>query len=327
MKKLFKFIGFAVLAVAGLLGLGAAFIYFKGVPEYTFAPTPEITALQVPKGDSTLIERGLKIANVLCKECHRGNDSKMSGSLRTDLPKMFGQVASYNITRDSVHGIGKWTDGELYYFLRTGIRKNGSWAPPFMPKYVNMADEDIKSIIAWLRSDDPALDPSSKEYPANRYNFLVKFLSNVAFSAPPLPQKPILLPDTSDQLALGKYLADGVFDCYACHSGDLTKLDINTPSNSFRYYGGGNLMQNMEGEIVQTANLTMHLENGIGKWTEQQFIEAVKYAKKPGGGSLAYPMTPHATLTDQEAGAIFAYLKTVPVIDYKVDRYVAKDSK
>jgi len=327
MKKIFKFLGFAVLAIVALAGLGASYIYFKGVPNYTFAPTTEIAALQVPRGDSIRIERGLKIANVVCKECHRGSDDKLSGSKRTDLPKLFGDIASLNITQDPVHGIGEWTDGELYYFLRTGIRKNGTWAPPFMPKYTNMADEDVKSIIAWLRSDDPAVQPSSREYPANDYNFMLKFLSNVAFSAPPLPSNPILLPDTSNQLALGKYLADGVFDCYACHSGDFTKLDINNPANSFRYYGGGNAMQNLEGEIVPTANLTMHPEHGIGKWTEQQFIEAVKYGKKPSGGLLAYPMPPHSTLTDKEIGAIYAYLKTVPVIDYKVERYVPKGAK
>ncbi len=327
MKKALKILGFAVLSIVALVGLGAAYIYFKGVPNYPFAPTPEIAALQVPKGDTVLIERGLKIASIMCKECHRGDDGKMSGSMRTDLPALFGKVASLNITNDPVHGVGQWTDGELYYFLRTGTRKNGTWAPPFMPKYPNMADEDLKSIIAWLRSDDPSLQPSAKEYPSNKYNFMVKFLSNVAFSAPPLPKAPIFVPDTANQLALGKYLADGVFDCYACHSGDFAKLDINMPSNSFRYYGGGNQMQNLEGEIVPTTNLTMHPEHGIGKWTEQQFIDALKYGKKPGGGLLSYPMTPHSALTDKEVLAIFAFLKTVPVIDFKVERYGAKVTK
>ena len=102
------------------------------------------------------------------------------------------------------------------------------------------------------------------------------------------------------------------------------KLDIVTHENSFRYYGGGNPTLNKEGAVVPTANLTPHPETGIGKWTEQQFTDAVKYCKKPGGGLLAYPMAPYATLTDQEAAAIFAFLKTVPPIDFKVERYVAK---
>lgn len=321
MKKVLKVLGFALLGIVSLVALGAAFIYFKGVPNYAFEPTPEIAALQVPKGDTALIERGLKIANVMCKECHRGDDEKMSGSKRTDLPAEFGDVASLNITNDPEIGVGNWTDGEIYYFLRTGIRKNGTWAPPFMPKYPLMADEDVKSVIAWLRSNDPDVQASRKEYPANKYNFMIKFLSNVAFSVPPLPKAPIVVPDSTQKVALGAYIANGLFGCFHCHSGDLTKIDVMVPSNSFRFYGGGNPMLNMEGKTVMTANLTMHPENGIGNWTEQQFIDAVKYCKKPGGGLLAYPMGPHNTLTDYEVSAILAYLKTIPVIDYKVERF------
>jgi mono/diheme cytochrome c family protein len=321
MKKILKFIGFTLLGVVLLLGIGATYIQLKGVPTQKYAPTPEILNLQVPREDSVMTARGLKIASVMCKGCHRGEDGKMSGNILADLPPVFGKVASLNITNDSVHGIANWTDGELYYFLRTGIRKNGSWAPPMMPKYNAMADDDVKAIIAWLRSDDPDLAPSAREYPANQWSFMLKFLSNTAFAPPPLPTQPISLPDTSDHLALGRYLANDIFACFHCHSGDFAKLDIIVPEKSFRYYGGGNPMLNMDGENVPTANITPHPEAGIGRWTEQQFIDAVKYCKKPGGGSLAYPMIPHATLTDEEVSAIFEFLKTVPPLDYAVERY------
>lgn len=327
MKRIFKITGMLLLVVAGLLVVGAAYIEFKGIPEQTFAPTPEIASLHVPQGDTVMIQRGKKIASMLCAECHRGDDGKMSGSLRTDIPEVFGKIASKNITHDTSIGIGAWTDGELYYFLRTGIRKDGSWAPPFMPKYPHMADTDVQSVIAWLRSDDPELAPSQREYPPNDWNFFNKLLANTLFTAPPLPAAPIVRPNESDQLAVGEYLANDVFACYQCHSGDLTKLDLNNPSKSFRFYGGGNSMLNMEGETVTSANITMHPETGIGKWTEAQFIQAVKFAKKPDGSPLSYPMTPHAGLTEAEVSAIYAYLKTVPVIDYKVDRYKSASVK
>jgi mono/diheme cytochrome c family protein len=324
MKKVFKFIGFVLLGIIALIASGAAFIQFRGVPNYTYAPTPEIRNLQVPRGDTALTARGIKIASVMCKVCHRGTDGKMSGAMLSDLPPAFGQVASLNITQDSVHGISTWTDGELYYFLRTGIRKDGTWAPPMMPKYLAMADVDVKAIIAWLRSDDPDLAASAREYPANNWNFLIKFLSNVVISPPTLPTQPIMLPDTSNKLALGKYLANDVFGCFNCHSGDFVKNNPIQPEKSFRYYGGGNPMLNRAGEAVPTANITPHPETGIGKWTEQQFADAVLYCKKPGGGSLVYPMPPHNTLTAHEVSAIYAFLKTVPPIDYKVERYVPK---
>lgn len=322
MKKVFKVTGYLLLTLVLLLGLSALYIQIKGVPNGKFAPTPEIANLIVPKGDTALIQRGLKIANIVCKDCHRSPEGQMSGQLLGELPPMFGKVYSGNITHDSIHGVGGWTDGELYYFLRTGVRKDGSWAPPFMPKFSRLADEDVRAIIAWLRSDDPTLAAEPRTYLPNHWNFVVKALANTMFSPPPIPEKPILLPDPADKVALGKYLANDVFDCYACHSADMVKVDIMNPPNSAGYYGGGQEMRNKEGKPVRTANLTPHPEYGIGKLTTEEFVNAIKYGKKPGGGTLSSPMPPFATLTDDEAAAIQAFLKTVPAIANKVDRTI-----
>ena len=325
MKKVFKFLAYAVGAVAVLAGGAVAYFQIKGIPTYPYQPTPEIAGMKVVP-DSARVARGAKIAALLCNECHKNTeDGKLTGRVMPDLPKEFGTVATLNITHDPVHGIGNWTDGELYYFLRTGIRKDGSWAPPFMPKFPLMADEDLKSVIAWLRSDAPALQPDTREYPANQYNLLMKFLSNVAFAAPPLPARPIAIPDSTDKVAFGRYIADGLCACYACHSADFKKMDYLVPEKSLGYYGGGNPMLNFEGETVPSANITMDKETGIGAWTQQQFLEATKYGKNPRGGPLYYPMFPHATLTDTEVNAVYAFLQTVPPIQNAVARYKPKD--
>lgn len=320
LKVLAIILGVAILLIGGF----AAYIGVKGVPTYKADYPAALLSLQVPR-DSAHVARGAKIATLLCNECHRAEDGKLTGNIIPDLPKEFGHTVSYNITHDPEHGIGKWTDGELYYFLRTGIRKDGSWAPPFMPKFPLMADDDLYSVIAWLRSDDPTLAASPKEYPPNEYNFLVKFLSNVAFSPPPLPEKPIVVPDTTDLIAFGKYVANGLCVCYACHSADFKTLDYLVPENTTGFYGGGNPTLNKEGEVVPTANLTMDKETGIGNLTQQQFYDAVKYGKNPRGGPLYYPMFPHTTLSDTEVNAIWAYLQTVPTIKNQVARYRPKE--
>lgn len=320
MKRLFKIL----LLIAGIivitLGGAASYIGIQGVPRYNAEYPAALLSLRVPR-DSAHIERGTKIASLLCNACHKGEDGKLCGNILPDLPKEFGKIASYNITHDPQHGIGNWTDGELYYFLRTGIRKDGSWAPPFMPKFPLMADEDVYSIIAWLRSDDPALAADSREYPPNQYNFLVKLLANVAFKPFPLPESPIVVPDTTDQIAFGKYVADGLVGCYGCHSADFKKIDDLSPEKSAGFYGGGNPMLNLEGEIVPSANITFDKETGIGNLTYGQFYEAVKFGKNPRGGPLHYPMFPHTTLTDTEVRGIWAYLQTVPAIRNPVKRY------
>lgn len=323
MKRLFKILGFTLGIIVLLIGAFAAYIGIKGVPKYKFDIPPAMAALQAPR-DSAHVARGAKIATLLCNECHRGADGKLIGKEMLDLPANLKPGHSLNITQDKVHGIGEWTDGELYYFLRTGIRKDGSWAPPFMPKFPLMADDDLLSVISWLRSDDPALAPDPRELPPNQWNFLVKFLTNVAIFPPALPAQPIAVPDTTDKVAFGRYVADGLCGCYACHSADFTKQDPVHPEKSLGFYGGGNPMLNYEGKLVPSANITMDKTTGIGNWNYEQFYESVKNGKNPKGGPLYYPMFPHSTLSDSEVSAIWAYLQTVPPVVNEVKRYTGK---
>jgi hypothetical protein len=138
---------------------------------------------------------------------------------------------------------------------------------------------------------------------------------------PPLPKQTIVIPDTTNKVAFGKYVADGLCACWGCHSADLSKQDPIHPENSLGFYGGGNPMLNFEGQVVRTANITMDKETGIGNLSIEQFRDAVRYNKNPKGGLLHYPMFPHTTLTDGEVDAIFAYLQTVPVIKNPVERF------
>ncbi len=322
MKKVFRYLIFTLLAVALLAAAAAAFISIKGVPTYEYNLPPHIARLKAPR-DSAHVARGAKIATLLCNECHKDfKTGKLTGHLMSDMPKEFGTIASLNITQDSVHGIGSWTDGDIYYYLRRSIRKDGHYNP-IMGGLNLMAEDDVMSIIAWLRSDAPSLAPDATEYPPNQFNFLMKLLCNTVFKPHPLPTKPIVVPDSTNKVAFGKYLADDLCGCFACHSADFKTMDTAVPSRSEGYYGGGNPMLNYEGELVPSANITMDKETGIGQWTAAQFRDAVRFGKNPKGGPLYYPMFPHTTLTDGEVDAIWAFLQTVPAIKNPVKRYQA----
>lgn len=323
MKRLLKILAYAMGTVILLVGVFALYIQIKGLPNYPVEMTSELKNMKVTI-DSAHVAEGKRIASMLCRECHYNPETqKMTGTFRADMPKELGEIYSLNITQDETHGIGNWTDGELYYFLRTGIRpQTGEYVPPFMPRFPRMSDDDMKSVIAWLRSTDPELKPDAREYPPNQYNFMIKLLGNTMFGPLPLQQQPILEPDTTDKVAYGKYVANGVIGCFACHSGEITEMNEMEPEKSGNFYGGGGIMLDMDGKTpVPVANITMDKETGIGNWTEQQFADAVRFGRKPRGGLLHYPMTPHAALTEMEVKAIHAYLKTVPVIRNKVDRF------
>lgn len=70
--------------------------------------------------------------------------------------------------------------------------------------------------------------------------------------------------------------------------------------------------------ISYSANLTPH-ETGIGNWTEDQFIYAIKNSISkgvPGSRSLMPPMSmmPVKHMRDEELKAVFAYLRTIKPI-------------
>jgi len=135
------------------------------------------------------------------------------------------------------------------------------------------------------------------------------------------PTEPKVAPPITDRVAYGKYMTYAL-DCFSCHSSDFVKVDWMNPDRSPGYMAGGNVVHDANGEDIRTANLTPDPETGIGTWSEADFVKAVKKGFRPDGRVLHYPMTPRVELTDAEAGAIYAYLRTVPAIKNAVSRTV-----
>ncbi len=70
-----------------------------------------------------------------------------------------------------------------------------------------------------------------------------------------------------------------------------------------------------------TANITSDPKTGIGAWTLQNFIDTIRNGRHMGVGRPLLPPMPaavYANMTDDDLGALFAYLKTVPAVDNKV---------
>lgn len=84
--------------------------------------------------------------------------------------------------------------------------------------------------------------------------------------------------------------------------------------------GGGNKPLNEKGEVMLTPNLTPEKETGIGTWSKDQFVTAVKTGMIQNQEALRYPMLPYTQLTDYEVGCIYEYLQTIPAISNKVER-------
>ncbi len=317
MRKVLKVLLLIIVILIVGVGVSALFINFRSMPKYN-AEKISIHVDVTPER----IERGKKLASMLCFSCHYNSEtSKFTGRLLSEAPQ-FGEIHSANITNDPVAGIGKLTDGELIYFLRTGIKPDGEYVPPYMPKLVHIADEELYSIVAYLRSDDSKVQADNTIAPKTKQSFLTKFLVTIkAFKPFKFPRQTIPMPDTTNQVQWGKYITLYEYECYTCHSKDFAKNNYEIPEKSPGFFGGGNEMHQLDGTKISTLNITMDKETGIGNWSEEDFMKAVKTGLLPNNQpALRYPMSPYINLNDAELKAIYAFLKTVPPINNKVER-------
>ncbi len=315
MKKALKITSRLLLGLIVLLGIAAAYIQLSPLPKYE-VKLPDIPQI---KADSTMIAEGRRTFSLVCNNCHMAESGKLEGKFLPEIPAMFGKAWSANITSHPVYGSGKYTSAELAFLLRTGIQRDGDFAP-FMPQFPRMSDSDVQNIIAYLRSDAPELAPSEAAQPAMQPSFFGKLLFRTVMKPMPYPSEPVPDPPTGDALALGKYLVTAKLDCYSCHSPDFKTVNSLAPEKTPGYLSGGNLLQDMDGNPIVSRNLTPDKETGLGNWTEEQFVLALRSGIRPNGPALRFPMVPFTALTDEESKAIWAYLKTVPAIKNDVEK-------
>ena len=275
------------------------------------------------------IERGKYLANSVsvCMDCHSVRDwSKFSGP---PMPGTLGQggdrfdqsmglpgvFIAKNITP---FGISRYTDGELFRVITTGVTKEGRPMFPLMPYlyYGRMDREDIYDIIAYIRTLSPIESTIPESVVDAPFNFLIHTM----------PQKANLQkkPDPTDELAYGAYMANAS-GCVECHSPvDKGQIIIE------RSFSGGRDFKYPDGAIVRSANITPDSETGIGKWSREQFIRMFKQYTdstytipnvNPGEFNSVMPWTMYAKMKESDLSAIYAYLKTVKPISNTVIKF------
>lgn len=313
MKKLFIVFGAVILLVlVGAIGL-IGYAAYNGIPSYE-PKKPEFSYEYTPER----IAEGERIVNTMCKNCHLNRHSgKLTGEYLKEIPSDFGVLFSKNITQHKTAGIGSWTDGELAYFLRAGINPKGEFSG-MMPRLHMYSDEDLASVIAFLRSDHPMVRAEDYMPPRSDFSLLSKVLANYVVKPMAYPTEPVIAPHPSDKVNYGRYLVVAKWDCFSCHSTDFKTINNAEPEKTPGFLGGGNTLIDSEGNEIFSANLTFD-ETGLAGWSEQDFNKAVKFGmtKK---GALRYPMVPFVHMTDEEISAMYTYLKRVPKLKNEVDR-------
>lgn len=114
------------------------------------------------------------------------------------------------------------------------------------------------------------------------------------------------------QIQRGKYLVT-LAGCSDCHTPGtfLGKPDMS------RFLGGSDVGFAIPGlGVFPGRNITPEKETGIGEWTPAQIVTALRTGVRPDGRKLA-PIMPYealAALSDADAQAIAAFLKSVPAV-------------
>lgn len=125
---------------------------------------------------------------------------------------------------------------------------------------------------------------------------------------PAYPATPNATNAQASLIKKGEYLSK-MGDCIACH----TNVKAGTPA-----FAGGLPIATPFGTFY-TPNITPDKETGIGRWTEQDFVRAMKEGRNPSGGNYfpVFPFVYFANMTDDDARALYAYFMSLAPVTQK----------
>jgi hypothetical protein len=254
-----------------------------------------------------------------CTGCHSPHDwsrhdapvpvgKEFSGTVMEEagLP---GRVVAPNLTPDVETGAGGWSDDALARAIREGVGHDGRPLFPMMP-YSNfhdsLSDEDLASVIVYLRSLPPVHNPLPKTEISFPLNYIMRNFPEPLVA--PIPERTFASPEKR-----GEYLVH-LIGCQDCHT--PVGADHNfVPGMDF---GGGQVFEGPWGKVA-SANLTPD-PAGISYYDQTLFIRTIRtgYVGSRPLNQLM-PWLIFRNMTDDDLSAIFAYLKTLKPVRHRVD--------
>lgn len=276
--------GLATLLVAGVVGLGLVGM-LNWYPPIS-PPVPVADDWKV-EGTPAQLARGQYIVSFSCAGCHSQSGDYQpplagGADFAQDIPMPIGSMIVSNISSDGQ--IKDYTDAQIFRAVRHGVRRDGSKLAVMSNLAIReYSDDDIKAVIAYLRSQPPANNASKG---GDSLNYLALMLFGAGMFPPYVPgQQAIAAPAQGATPAYGKYVAT-LGDCRGCHGPDMT----GTP-DSMTGPGAPNPRP-----FVATLSL-------------DQFKQMLHTGVRPDGTPLKMPWQNASKMTDDDLAAIYAYLK------------------
>jgi len=130
--------------------------------------------------------------------------------------------------------------------------------------------------------------------------------------------------DAATREARGKYLVS-VTGCNDCHTPGTF---YGAPDHA-RFLSGSEMGWAGPWGVVYAANLTPDDATGLGQWSLDDIVKAIRTGNRPDGRQLAtvMPWLNFSNLTDEDALAIATYLKSIPPVEHAVPKPVEPGSE
>lgn len=293
MSKAFEWVGKILGSLLGLLVLLVALLYLITSPRINRIydiPAPLISV----QTDAASVERGQHLVTTvgLCQECHADN---LAGHV-LDEGVFIGRLVASNLTPGKGGIDHTVSDEDLMRAIRHGVGRDGkSLIAMSSNVYYDLGDADLAAMIAYLRS----LPPIDSQLPDTRLGPLARLyilmdpsilVAQVIDHSAPRPATP----PPGVTVEYGYYLS---LTCRVCHAANLA----GEPG------AGGGLNLTPGGELAT--------------WTRESFIRTLRTGITPTGKQLDsedMPWRAIGSMTDDELGAIWLYLQSLPPVKTEV---------
>ncbi len=265
--------------------------------------TGDVTSELVMLGRQLVINRA-------CGDCHGGNPNPaaegwLAGRPEADdvFPVGPFKVWARNLTPDDETGLGRVTERQIFNALRYGLRPKetpdveitsanpGEGNHPMKPSYLApampwmywrfMTDEELWAIAAYLKH---GVKPVRNEIPASEAppdrwasEFTLAKIGSHVLPDFPTQHEELRSPERQEQVLRGRALTASTA-CSGCHGGAIN------PAQEGWFSGMRSPdMEFTEGPYkTRPRNLTPDNTTGMGRFSERQIFNALRYGLRPG---------------------------------------------
>jgi mono/diheme cytochrome c family protein len=289
MKKWLKRLAIALGVIVLLIAIAAGGAYGASVHKQGATYDVPEAGFDIPSGEAALAEGERIYRSRGCRECHGENGA---GRTFIDDPAL-GRLVASNLTI-----LGAWEASDWDRAVRHGVASNGT-SLIFMPSrdFELMPDAELGPLVAYIRSLPQVNEslPATSIGPVARAVDLAGGFILFPGSVIEHDETPPARPTAARSVEYGRGLARL---CTGCHGEGFS----------------GGPIPGAPPELGTPTNLTQH-ETGLRDWSEEDFRRALREGVAKDGHQIRRDQMPWpdlALMTDDEIGAIWMYLETVP---------------